>query len=83
LPDLGPVGPIVVSAEVGWRKPSREFFAAVITAFDYPPEQLLLVGDDFENDYVGATEAGLRAVLVGSRRADVTCVARLSDLVDC
>ena len=64
LPELAPLGPVVVSAEVGWRKPAAEFFAAVVKAFGCEPSEVLLVGDDFENDYAGAAAAGLRAVLL-------------------
>jgi putative hydrolase of the HAD superfamily len=54
---------IVVSSEVGWRKPARGFFEALCRAARVPAEQILHVGDDPANDYEGATTAGLRAVL--------------------
>ena len=31
---------------------------------NFRPDEIALVGDDFENDYVGATTAGLVAVLL-------------------
>jgi putative hydrolase of the HAD superfamily len=81
LRDLRPIGPVMVSADVGWRKPATEFFAEVVRAFDCEPNEVLLVGDDFENDYVGATTAGLRAVLLDTARSPGTdTVNRLSDL---
>lgn len=64
LPGLAPVRVRVISAEVGWRKPAAEFFAAVVRAADCEPGEVLFVGDDFANDYEGATAAGLRAVLL-------------------
>ena len=82
LPELQPVGPVVVSAEVGWRKPAAEFFAAVVHGFDCAPGEVLLVGDDFENDYVGATAAGLKALLLDpTERAGVASVAQLRELM--
>jgi putative hydrolase of the HAD superfamily len=54
---------IVVSAEVGWRKPAPEFFAAVVDAIGVSPNEILMVGDDEENDVAAARAAGLRAVL--------------------
>jgi putative hydrolase of the HAD superfamily len=82
LPELRPVGPIVVSAEVGRRKPAAEFFAAVVHGFDCAPGEVLLVGDDFENDYVGATAAGLKALFLGhTERAGVVNIAQLRDLM--
>jgi putative hydrolase of the HAD superfamily len=83
LADLGPVRPIVVSAEVGWRKPAHEFFAAAVVAFHCSPQQLLVVGDDFENDYAGGTAAGLRAIFLGAPQDGAISVAGLSDLLDC
>jgi putative hydrolase of the HAD superfamily len=77
LPDLWPIGKVVVSAEVGWRKPAAGYFAALVRALDCPPGKVLLVGDDFENDYVGATAAGLRAVLLEPSNG----IARLTDLL--
>jgi putative hydrolase of the HAD superfamily len=82
LPDLTAIGPIVVSAEVGWRKPAAEFFAAVIRAFGCRPSEILLVGDDYENDFVGANAAGLQAILLGAAsRPGVVGINRLADLV--
>jgi putative hydrolase of the HAD superfamily len=82
LPDLAPIGPIVVSAEVGWRKPAAEFFTAVVRAFGCAPGEVLLAGDDLENDYTGAAAAGLRAVLLDPVGRDgVAGISRLADLV--
>lgn len=64
LPELARIGPVVVSSEVGWRKPAAGFFAALVRAFGCRPDELLLVGDDHEYDYIGATAAGLRSVLI-------------------
>lgn len=82
LPDLAPVAPVVVSAEVGWRKPAPEFFAAVVRAFGCAANEVLLVGDDFENDYLGATAAGLPALLLDTvPRPGVARISRLADLI--
>jgi putative hydrolase of the HAD superfamily len=64
LPELRPVHHLVISSEVGWRKPALEFFRAARDRGGVPPEQILFVGDDFANDYEGARAAGLRAVLL-------------------
>jgi putative hydrolase of the HAD superfamily len=54
---------VIISAEVGWRKPAREFFAAVCTRLGLAPGDILHVGDDPVNDYEGASAAGCRALL--------------------
>ena len=85
LPELRPVGPIVVSSEVGWRKPAAEFFQAVGRTAETAPEKIVFVGDDPINDYDGARAAGLSAVLYdprgACRDATVRRIARLADLV--
>ena len=63
LPELAPIADDpVISSEVGFRKPHRSFFGAVVDRFDLPPERILSVGDDLENDVLGARRAGVRAL---------------------
>jgi putative hydrolase of the HAD superfamily len=84
LPGLRRMGRLVISSEVGWRKPAPEFFAAVLRQAGVPGDQVLLVGDDLTNDYRGARSAGLRAVLVDPHHrlsADVARIRRLPDLL--
>jgi putative hydrolase of the HAD superfamily len=64
LPELAPVERFVISSEVGWRKPARQFFEAVVREAGCAPGEVLLVGDDAVNDYEGASAAGLRALLL-------------------
>lgn len=49
------------SAEIGWHKPSREFFAAVLQALALPAPECLLV-DDTPRNIAGARAAGLLAM---------------------
>lgn len=55
---------LVVSSLVGTRKPGRAFFDAVIHSAGCEPADIQFVGDDVENDFLGATAAGMRAVLL-------------------
>lgn len=55
---------IFASSELGYRKPAREFFRAIEGRLGLSPGELMLVGDDLENDFEGARAAGWRAVLV-------------------
>ena len=65
FPELEPLrARVVVSAAVGWRKPAAAFFAEVATVAGCAPGEVLFVGDDLQNDYEGATAAGMRAVLL-------------------
>lgn len=84
FPELAPLrGRAVVSAAVGARKPAAAFFAAVVRAAGCEPAEVLFVGDDLDNDFRGATAAGLRAVLVdphGRHPGVAPAVADLSHL---
>ena len=55
---------VVVSSEVGWRKPGRGFFEALVSACGCRAEEVLMVGDDPVNDVEGALACGLQAVRV-------------------
>ena len=69
---LRPLGPQIISSEVGWRKPSPQFFAAICEAVGTEPSQILYVGDDLVNDYKGATEAGLKAILYDPQQTAIS-----------
>lgn len=67
-PELAPLSDrVVISAAVGHRKPSAAFFRSLAAAAVCEPGEVLFVGDDTENDYDGATAAGLNAVLYDPR----------------
>lgn len=66
---LQPVERRVISAEAGYRKPSVHFYKALLDATECAAQELLMVGDDFENDVLGAREAGLAALLI-DRKSD-------------
>ena len=82
-PQLDPAAlPFVVSAAVGWRKPGAGFFAEVVRVAGVPAGDLLFVGDDLDNDYHGATAAGLRAVLLDPRSRHPGVPNRITRLAD-
>ncbi|MBP7797022.1 MAG: HAD family hydrolase [Thermoanaerobaculaceae bacterium] len=47
---------------LGVRKPSREYFAAVLADLGLAPERVVMVGDEWQADVAGALAAGLRTV---------------------
>ena len=55
---------IVDSGTVGHQKPSPEIFHAALKAMGAEPEESVYVGDIYSVDYVGATGAGMNAVLI-------------------
>lgn len=64
LPDLRLLRERVVSASIGWHKPSPHFYTHLINIAGCPADQILMVGDDLENDVVAAQVSGLQAVWI-------------------
>jgi len=58
---------IVVSEEVGWRKPSPQIFKAALTRLQVRAEEVVYVGDSPIEDVKGAKEAGLTTIFVPSQ----------------
>jgi putative hydrolase of the HAD superfamily len=79
----GHVETLVISSEVGYRKPHAAFYAAACASLGLPPDRVLCVGDDPENDVLGAERAGLRGVLLdrnGRKPAGMNTVPDLLSL---
>lgn len=54
--------PIVISANVGVRKPHPRIFKIVLEAWQLPPDEVIMVGDMLGADVLGAHNAGLRGI---------------------
>ena len=74
-PELQQVGlpeslfdPLVISSQVGVRKPSRRIFGAALERAGVPPGEAMHVGNDPFDDVDGAAQAGLRTCLVDAPR---------------
>jgi putative hydrolase of the HAD superfamily len=78
------IGELVISSEVGYRKPHPKFYQAVCASLQLPPKRVLCVGDDPENDVRGPSRAGLRGLLLdrhGNRPEDLPHLPDLHALV--
>lgn len=81
---------VVISAELGWSKPSRPAFEAAIAALETSAEEILFVGDDLDNDMRGAKAMGMHTAWLPRAGAEAEnaedCVDlqldSLADLVD-
>jgi putative hydrolase of the HAD superfamily len=82
LPIGSSIQHILISSEVGWRKPAEEFFHQIPAMTGFAPGEILFVGDDLDNDYHGARAAGCDAILLDpqSRHHDVRTIRSLDDL---
>jgi putative hydrolase of the HAD superfamily len=59
--------PVVISAEVGVAKPCPEIFELALHVLRSTPARTLMVGDDWQQDVLGARAVGLGAVWVAPR----------------
>ncbi len=86
VPELTGVRRLVISSEVRWKKPAAGFFAEVARAAELSSSEILIVGDDPENDFDGARAAGFPALLLDplgkSAMAPAARISSLSDLID-
>lgn len=53
---------ILVSEEVGFKKPSPQIFEIAIKRFDLSPEECIYVGDHPKNDIEGAGKIGMNTI---------------------
>jgi putative hydrolase of the HAD superfamily len=84
-PALAGVQHVVISSEVGCRKPAAEFFAAVAKAAAVPLQEILYVGDHLENDSEAAKAVGCRALHLdpsGRSQQVPNAVSKLEAVVD-
>jgi putative hydrolase of the HAD superfamily len=70
LEPLGRCEHVFVSSRIGWRKPAVEFFRSIERALGLPAAEILLVGDDWENDVAAGRDAGWQTVFVNRGRGD-------------
>jgi len=58
---------VMVSEEVGWRKPSAKIFQTALNKLQIHPCEAVYIGDSPNEDIKGAKEAGLKTVFVSSQ----------------
>jgi putative hydrolase of the HAD superfamily len=74
----------IVSATVGFRKPSPGFYDAVLQACGCQPNRIVMIGDNLECDVLGPRAAGMNALHLDRSRltGDDSRLASLTELVD-
>ncbi|MBI1323387.1 HAD family hydrolase [bacterium] len=78
-----PLKSLVISSEVGARKPGMEFYEAVLSGLGHSASSTLFVGDDLVNDFRVPLELGFEAVLIDrrGRYGESRGVSKLTDLL--
>ena len=73
---------VTASAVVGSAKPGKKIFEAALAAMKASATESLHVGDSLEDDFHGASRAGLSAVLLDRHRKAYNGVTRIETLHD-
>ncbi len=74
---------VTYSFDVGAEKPHPRIFKAALARAGALPERVLMVGDSYEADYLGARHAGLHALLLcrgGTTPSPCPSIRTLADL---
>ena len=54
----------ITSKELHATKPSPAFFQGIMDAFSLPPNEVAMIGNDYEKDITGAKSVGMKTVLI-------------------
>ena len=60
---------IQLSSEVGWKKPSGQFFRAAFERFSLSPDACIYIGNDLRDDVGGARGVGMRSVYIETEQS--------------
>lgn len=80
---------IFVSSEVNVSKPDPQIFDYLIEAAGAEPENILYVGDNYYDDFIGAEKAGIKAVIINrfgqlgiEELTDISPINNTEDVLD-
>lgn len=71
---------IVTSVGIGRRKPSADIFQAALAQLNAQPVECCFVGDNYEEDIVGARAAGMKAIQICRKDQQVGTIVSLYQL---
>lgn len=82
IPLLANCPRIFVSSELGWKKPAAAYFREIERRLGLSGGEIMLVGDDVENDYRAACAVGWHGVLLDAAATEpnADAIARLDEL---
>lgn len=53
---------LFISSQIGWAKPSVAFYRSIERELNVSPSEILMIGDDFENDVAAPRRCGWHAI---------------------
>lgn len=68
---------IYTARDLGLSKPNKDYFQAIAADLDADPAELLMIGDGYTNDVLGACNAGWQAVWFNPHHAPCTSLTPL------
>jgi putative hydrolase of the HAD superfamily len=72
---------VVLSVDVGWRKPHPLLYEAALSRLDIAARDAVFVGDSYDADFAGPSSAGIRSFLIDPHhRFDVPADRRLDSV---
>lgn len=83
---------IITSEEIGFEKPSKHIFRAALAKMNCEPQNAVMVGNKFNEDVMGAINAGMSGILVNSKlskeeldkirdkKLDIQIISNISEL---
>lgn len=60
---------IILSSEVGWKKPSEKIFKIAFDRFSLRPQDCVYVGNDLRDDVLGANAVGMKTVYIPTEQS--------------
>jgi putative hydrolase of the HAD superfamily len=60
--------PIIISSDLGFRKPDKRIFKAALAELKLEPEEVIFVGNDMYRDIYGAGQVGMKTVFFSSNQ---------------
>ena len=61
--------PILISAGVGIRKPDVRIFDMLLEEWDFPPHEVVMIGDSLKADILGGQRAGMHQIWINHKNA--------------
>ena len=67
---------LIGSGTIGFEKPDPRIFHYAVKLVKVKPDEIIHIGDDYEADYLGALNAGLKAILIdrNNRHGNKNCM---------